>query len=49
MNKYLNLSLDTKPLLKEAEIFEKKLKKIQEQTEVASQEQERSKRPSYLG
>lgn len=49
LDKYLNLSLDTKPLIKQAEIFEKKLKHIQEQTEVASQEQEKSKRPSYLG
>lgn len=49
MNKYLTLSLDTQPLLKQAEIFEKKLKKIQEQTEVATHEKELSKRPSYLG
>lgn len=49
LDKYLALSLDTQPLLKQAEVFEKKLKKIQEQSYIASKEQEMSKRPSYLG
>lgn len=48
LSKYLSLNVDTKPLMKQAEEFERKLKKIQEQTMIATKEAE-TKRPSYLG
>jgi uncharacterized protein len=49
LDKYLSLSIDTGPLIKQADAFEKKLKKIQEQALLASREQELSKKPNYLG
>jgi uncharacterized protein len=49
LDKYLSLSIDTKPLIKQAEEFERKLKKIQEQTMISAREQELSKKPTYLG
>ena len=49
IDKYLSLSIDTAPLIKQAEEFEKKLKKIQEQAVNATKEVEMSKKPIYLG
>ena len=49
LDKYLSLRVDTEPLMRQAEAFEKKLKKIQEQTEFAAKEQELKRPPSYLG
>lgn len=46
---YLSLSIDTKPLIKQAEEFENKLKTIQENTMMATKEAEQKRPPSYLG
>jgi uncharacterized protein len=48
LDKYLNLKVDYKPLLKQAEEFEGKLKKILEQTAATSKEQDK-KRLNYVG
>ena len=48
LDKYLSLSIDTKPLIKQAENFEKKLKSINEQAAIASKEADQ-KRPNYFG
>jgi uncharacterized protein (TIGR00161 family) len=48
LDKYLGLEIDYKPLLKQAEEFEGKLKKIMQQTETASKERDK-KALSYLG
>ncbi|MEM4336469.1 MAG: PAC2 family protein [Candidatus Woesearchaeota archaeon] len=47
LDKYLGLNVDYAPLLKQAEIFEKKIKKILQQKEAISEEQEK-KRMSYI-
>lgn len=47
LDRYLNLNVDPKPLLKQAEKFETKLKKILEQREQTRSEQER-KKLSYI-
>jgi len=48
LNAYLNLRLETKPLLKQAERFEEKLKNILHQSKLASEEQEK-KKMTYVG
>ncbi|MBS3133900.1 proteasome assembly chaperone family protein [Candidatus Woesearchaeota archaeon] len=48
LDKYLNLNVDYKPLLKKAEEFEAKLKKIMEQSKAATTEKEK-KELNYLG
>ena len=48
IDKYLELDVDYKPLLKQAQEFEDKLKKIMQQTETASKERDK-KTLSYLG
>jgi predicted ATP-grasp superfamily ATP-dependent carboligase len=47
LDKYLNLNIDYKPLLKQAEKFEDKLKHILEQKEQTVSEQEK-KKLSYI-
>ena len=48
IDKYLNLKVDYKPLLEQAEKFESKLKDIMEKSKVAAAEQDK-KRESYIG
>lgn len=48
LDKYLNLKIDYKPLLKQAEKFEEKLKDIVKKTQDISEEQEK-KKLSYVG
>ncbi len=48
LDRYLNLKVNTKPLLEQAEQFEKKLKGMMQQASKTSLEQER-KQMSYLG
>lgn len=48
LNHYLNLDIETKPLMQQAEKFEEKLKGILEQSKHAQDEQQR-KRLSYVG
>jgi uncharacterized protein len=48
LDKYLGLEVDYQPLLKQAQEFESKLKKIMQQTETASKERDK-KALSYLG
>lgn len=48
MDKYLDLKIDYKPLLKQAEKFEGKIKKLMEQGAVATEEQKK-KQLSYVG
>ncbi|MBR9690887.1 proteasome assembly chaperone family protein [Candidatus Woesearchaeota archaeon] len=48
LDKYLGLTIDIEPLFKRAEEFEKKIRKIQEQSLMATKEQE-TKKPNYLG
>jgi uncharacterized protein len=48
LDKYLNLKVDYKPLLEEAEKFEKKIRNIMEQGEIAKVQQEK-KNLSYVG
>lgn len=48
LDKILGLKVDTKPLLKQAELFEKKLKGILEQAQTAKKTQEK-KTLSYVG
>ena len=48
LDKYLELKVDTKPLIKKAEAFEIKIKDIMEQGKAAS-EQKQKKELSYLG
>lgn len=49
LNKYLNLEIDTEPLLKSAEQFEQKLKSMMEQTQQAKELSQEKKKLSYLG
>lgn len=48
LNKYLDLKIDTEPLLKSAEQFEQKLKSIMEQSQKAK-DMSKEKKLSYLG
>ncbi|MBI2668271.1 proteasome assembly chaperone family protein [Candidatus Woesearchaeota archaeon] len=48
LDKYIGLEMDTKPLLKQAEEFEKKLKGIMEKSQKAEELQE-DKKLSYVG
>ncbi|MFC1723165.1 proteasome assembly chaperone family protein [Nanoarchaeota archaeon] len=48
LDKYLGLSIDYKPLLKQAEKFEEKIKKMMQQQGVATEEQKK-KQLSYVG
>lgn len=48
LNKYLNLKIDTKPLIQKAEKFEGKIKSLMKQSGVAEKHQ-REKELSYLG
>ena len=48
LDKYLNLNVDYKPLLKQAEKFEEKLKGIMQQSKVTEDERDK-KRMSYVG
>jgi uncharacterized protein len=48
LDKYLNLKVDYKPLLEEADKFEKKIRTIMEQGEMAKAQQEK-KNLSYVG
>jgi len=48
LDKVLDLEVDPEPLMKQAEEFEEKLKKLMQQGQQASQEQQR-KRLNYLG
>jgi len=47
LDKYLNLKVDPKPLLRQAEIFEEKIKKLLEQSKAMVSEQEK-KRMAYI-
>ena len=48
LNQYLNLKIDTKPLLKQAEKFESKLKDLMKGSQKMIDEQKK-KLPTYLG
>jgi predicted ATP-grasp superfamily ATP-dependent carboligase len=48
LDKYLNLKIDYKPLLKQAEKFEEKLKRIMQQSKVSEDEHDK-KMMSYVG
>jgi predicted ATP-grasp superfamily ATP-dependent carboligase len=47
LDKYLGLDVDSKPLLKQAEVFEAKLKTLMQQT-AGSKEQQERKALSYI-